>query len=134
MPGSVTHSTAHNHQGIIKDLGFLQTVEQTVYLTEYIILCNLKLGEFIFPLAVMGKSMITVGDPVQIGGGKPKGNLKSGHPGGIGLQGKGEQIKEQGHFLNMHSLLICDWLNPRFGFRTVEPFLGHLQPVLHFTN
>ena len=41
VPGSVTHSTAHDYQGIVKNLGLMQTVEQAVHLTEYIILSHL---------------------------------------------------------------------------------------------
>ena len=41
VSGAVTHTTSHNHEGIIKDLGFLQTVKQMVDLGKNIVFCNL---------------------------------------------------------------------------------------------
>ena len=41
VSGTVTHTTSHNYESIIKDFGFLQTVEQTIDLGKNIVFCNL---------------------------------------------------------------------------------------------
>ena len=85
VPRTVTHSTTYNYEGVVKDLRFLQTVEQAVHLTEYIILGHLKFGELTLALTVVRKPMITERYAVYIGGGKAKWNLKGRDPGRIGL-------------------------------------------------
>ena len=63
---------------------------------------------------------------IQVGSREVQGDLDGRDPGGVGLQGEGEEVEEERQLLDVHALLVGYRLDARLGLRLVQPVPGHL--------
>ena len=129
VSGGVAHAAAHDKEGVVEELSFLEAIEETINLGEDIVCDDFELSEFSFAFTVVRESVIPEVNLVEIGDGEAHWDFEGGDAGGIGLQCKSDEVEEEGKFFDMLALFVGDGVDSGIGLWFIEPDFGHLEAL-----
>lgn len=77
----IAHAAAHDDEGLVEELGFLESAEEPIDLGEDVIFDDFELRKFSFAFAVVRDAVVAQFDFVEIRDSETHGDFESGNAG-----------------------------------------------------